>query len=78
MPKNIELLTALEVTRASERGIYRDGGGLCLYVASSTAKSWVYRFTLNGIAREMGLGSLNAVTLAEARKAERAKARRNR
>jgi len=67
VPKNIELLTALEVTRASERGIYRDGGGLCLYVSGPTAKSWVYRYTLNGIAREMGIGSLNAVSLAEAR-----------
>lgn len=67
MPKNIEMLTALEVTRASERGIYRDGGGLCLYVSGATAKSWVYRYTLNGVAREMGIGSLNAVSLAEAR-----------
>lgn len=67
MGKHIEQLTALDVARANEKGTYRDGGGLCLYVSSATAKSWVFRFTLNGRAREMGLGSLDALTLAEAR-----------
>lgn len=67
MAKKIEQLTALEVARLNERGTYRDGGGLCLYVTGPSAKSWVYRYTLNGRAREMGLGSLNGVSLAEAR-----------
>ena len=31
-------------------------------------KSWVFRFTLNGRAREMGLGGLTKVSLADARK----------
>src|SRR5262249_39600614 len=31
------------------------------------AKSWIFRFSLNGKAREMGLGSLSAVSLADAR-----------
>lgn len=67
MLKKIEQLTALEVGRLNERGTYRDGGGLCLYVRGPTSKSWVYRYTLNGRAREMGLGSLDALTLGEAR-----------
>lgn len=67
MPKKIEQLTALDVARANEKGTYRDGGGLCLYVSGATAKSWVFRYMLNGRAREMGLGSLHALTLAEAR-----------
>ncbi len=44
-----------------------DGGGLYLQVSSSGAKSWLFRFMLNGRAREMGLGSLRAVSLACAR-----------
>jgi len=69
LAKKIEQLTALDVARANERGTYRDGGGLCLYVSGPTAKSWVFRFTLNGRPREMGLGPLHAVSLAEARSA---------
>ena len=52
-----------------------DGGGLYLQVGESSAKSWLYRFMLNGRAREMGLGSLRAVSLASAReKAARCRA----
>ena len=47
--------------------MYADGGGLYLQVTSSGAKSWIFRFSLRGRAREMGLGPLNAVTLAQAR-----------
>src|SRR5205814_7072336 len=32
------------------------------------AKSWIYRFMLDGRSREMGLGPLNTISLAEARK----------
>jgi hypothetical protein len=49
-------------------------GGLYLQVTGG-ARSWIYRYTLNGRSREMGLGSLNAVTLSEAR-ARAAEARR--
>src|SRR5262249_42671196 len=46
-----------------------DGGGLYLQVTGDGAKSWIYRFSLHGKAREMGLGSLSAVSLADARAA---------
>jgi integrase len=36
-------------------------------VTGAGAKSWLYRFSLQGKAREMGLGSLSAVSLSEAR-----------
>jgi hypothetical protein len=42
---------------------------LCLQVIPSGARSWVFRFSLFGRAREMGLGSLDTVSLAEAREA---------
>jgi integrase len=51
-----------------QKGMYHDGGGLYLQVSAAGTKSWIYRFTLDGRAREMGLGPLNAISLAEARK----------
>ena len=52
--------------------MYADGGGLYLQVTvsavdGSPAKSWCYRYMLAGKAREMGLGSLNAISLQQAR-----------
>jgi integrase len=60
-------LTALGVSKAKTRGLYSDGGGLALQVSKDGARSWVFRFMLNGRERCMGLGSLNAVSLAKAR-----------
>lgn len=48
-------------------GLHADGGNLFLQVTASGARSWVFRFKRNGKARDMGLGSLTAVSLAEAR-----------
>lgn len=53
------------------RGKYGDGRGLWLQVAAGGTKSWIFRFMLNGRAREMGLGSLEDVSLKEARDAAR-------
>jgi integrase len=53
-------------------GYYADGGNLVLQVSRAQTKSWLFRYTLGGRAREMGLGPLHAVSLASAReKAER-------
>lgn len=64
-------------------GRYADGGGLYLQVAkrpgatanskgewalSSVTRSWLYQYSSSGKVRQMGLGSLNQVTLAQARK----------
>jgi len=60
-------LGALKVARlAGKPGMYADGGGLYLQVTSGGA-SWIYRFMLNGRAREMGLGPLALFGLQEAR-----------
>ncbi len=61
-------LSAVEVKTASEKGMYHDGGGLYLQVSAGGAKSWIFRFMLDGRAREMGLGPLHAISLAGARK----------
>ena len=47
--------------------MYPDGGGLYLCVGSLSARSWIFRFARDGRTRYMGLGSLAAVSLAEAR-----------
>jgi integrase len=60
-------LSALVVSRTREPGLYADGGGLYLQVTNADARSWIFRFMLNGRARSMGLGSLHTLTLAEAR-----------
>ncbi len=49
-------------------GRHADGGGLYLQVSASGARSWLFRYTREGRAREMGLGPVASVTLAEARK----------
>jgi hypothetical protein len=53
--------------RSLAAGMHSDGGGLWLQVTKSGARSWIFRFTLAGHAREMGLGPLHTVSLAEAR-----------
>jgi integrase len=62
-----EKLTAMKVSRARDPGLLNDGRGLYLRIAAGRTKSWVYRFMISGRAREMGLGSLDDVSLAEAR-----------
>src|SRR5215831_17755294 len=59
-------LTALKVSRARLPGMYADGGGLYLQITEGGA-SWVYRYMLNGRAREMGLGPRALFGLQEAR-----------
>src|SRR6202022_3200665 len=68
MARRLNRLTAVEVRGISQKGMHHDGGGLYLQVSAGGAKSWIYRFTLDGRAREMGLGPVHAIPLAEARK----------
>jgi len=63
-------LSAVEVTKAKGPAVLHDGGGLYLRVAAPRevrgvevpgAKSWVFRFQLDGKRRDMGLGPAPAV-----------------
>ena len=69
MAKIINKLSALAVASAKTRGLYGDGGGLYLQVSAHGSKSWVFRFKVSGRTRYMGIGSMNTVSLAEAREA---------
>jgi integrase len=66
--RRLERLRAKQVENAKRPGYHADGGGLYLQVSESGSKSWIFRYQLNGREREMGLGSLDAVSLAAARK----------
>lgn len=66
MGRETNRLTAVRIKTAGE-GRLEDGGGLRLERTTSTGK-WVYRYTLAGARREMGLGAWPEVTLAEARR----------
>ena len=68
-------LTAVKVAKLSNPGRYGDGGGLWLQVSRWGTKAWLFRYTRDGRAREMGLGPLHTVGLAQAReKANHARA----
>jgi hypothetical protein len=45
---HINWLSAVEVKSIDRRGMYHDGGGLYLRVSGGGAKSWIYRFMLDG------------------------------
>lgn len=60
-------LSALKVSRATKPGRYGDGGGLWLQVANGGSRSWIFRYQIDGRARQMGLGPLDVVPLADAR-----------
>ena len=53
--------------RSVRPGRYCDGQGLYLYVQSSGARSWVQRLVIHGRRRDIGLGSVALVPLADAR-----------
>jgi hypothetical protein len=60
-------LSAIAVARLKEPGRYADGGGLYLQVAVGGTKAWLFRFMRDGQARQMGLGPIRDVSLADAR-----------
>ena len=74
MRRRLSRLTAKEIAAKRTPGSYADGAGLYLQVGPTLTKSWLFCYALNGRAREMGLGPLHTVTLAEAR--EKAKRQR--
>jgi integrase len=79
MPIKLERqLSPLKVKNA-KAGMYADGG--CLYLQVTPARdgkrfnrSWIFRYRVNGRLRDMGLGSVDTLSLSEAR--ERAREQR--
>jgi integrase len=81
MARQLNRLSPVAIKKAKP-GMWPDGGGLYLQirpgVAGTTRRSWVFRYAVNGKDRQMGLGSAEHTTLAEARgKAEECRRLRN-
>jgi len=60
-------LNARSLSKLTKAGRYADGNGLYLIVDPSGARRWVLRTVIRNRRRDMGLGSLKTVSLAEAR-----------
>lgn len=60
-------LSAVQVRQLKEPGRYADGNGLYLVVDPSGAKRWLLRTVVQGKRRDIGLGGVSLVSLAEAR-----------
>jgi integrase len=74
MGRGIGRLSGADLRR-SKPGMKCDGGGLWLQTTAAKDggwnRSWVFRFTLNGVTRHAGLGSLITVSLKDARERAR-------
>ena len=64
-------LTAVLIRSLKQPGRYGDGNGLYLVVDPGGAKRWVQRLMVAGRRRDLGLGGLGVVGLAEAREEAR-------
>ena len=53
--------------RSAPPGRHADGNGLFLYVKPEGTRSWIQRLVVRGRRRELGLGAVGLVSLAEAR-----------
>src|SRR5215475_15719572 len=84
MGRTLHRLSPTKVRTAKDAGMYADGGGLYLQVKAGADgrinKSWLFRYAIPETAisangnerqkeRQMGLGSLDTISLAEAREA---------
>lgn len=67
MGRQLHKLTAVKINKLLIPGQYPDGGGLYFQISRSGSRSWIFKFTLYGRTREMGLGALSVVSLASAR-----------
>lgn len=67
MRRPAKALSARFVQTVTEPGKYFDGHGLILRVDQRGSKAWLQRIVIKGKRRELGLGSVDFVSLAEAR-----------
>lgn len=61
------MLTVARIKSLKQPGMHADRDGLYLNITKRGSKSWILRYQINGRRREMGLGSIRRVSLAEAR-----------
>src|SRR5262245_26245792 len=69
MGRTLNRLTAVKINKLNKPGMHADGGGLYLRISHiGNNKSWIFRYSIGGRLRDMGLGSINDVSLATARR----------
>lgn len=66
MPRRSKQLNVAQIRALNKPGKHAVGDNLYVQVIGS-GKSWLFRYMRNGKAREMGLGPIALVSLAEAR-----------
>jgi integrase len=64
----IAVLSVRKIAAIRDAGYYGDGGGLYLRVTATGSKAWIFRYSLRGRRRDMGLGAVDLVSLADARR----------
>jgi integrase len=64
-------LSAVMVAKKTKPGRYGDGNGLVLQISKWRTKAWLFRYERDGRERQMGLGPVSVLTLAEARETAR-------
>src|ERR1041384_560973 len=77
MARTINKLSPRRIVTLQTPGMYGDGAGLFLNIGPTGSKSWIFRFSSPtvrrrnrpelGQQRDMGLGALHTISLAEAR-----------
>ena len=65
--KDMTKLTVKEIKAASKGARLHDGHGLYLTLTSTDRGKWSYRYRINGLSREMGLGPYPKVSISDAR-----------
>jgi len=63
----IRQLTEAKIRMQADVGLHADAAGLHPPIRPGGARSWIYRFGLNGRTRDMGLGALANVSLVKAK-----------
>lgn len=72
MASLVNRLSDRKVGALKVRGLYADGGGLYVEVTASGSKQWTFIFQWHGKRKQMGLGGVTTLGLADARNAARA------
>jgi integrase len=67
MARALKKLNTRQVATLNREGRHSDGGGLYLVVGPGASRRWAFLFRWRGKLKEMGLGSLASVSLADAR-----------
>ena len=68
MARQLNRLSPRKVATIAKPGRHADGGGLYLVVGPGASRRWVFLFRWEGKLKEMGLGGLSSVSLADARR----------